>query len=117
MGATVSIAQDVFATYTGAEVRAPNFAPAWLQSADSAIVTASRAGLRRAGLNDCLTHYAFATNGSASAGRLGIPTVGFGPGREELAHGADEHVELADLISAARGYAAIVAELLSTSNR
>ena len=48
-GVRLSIAEDVFATYTGAEVRAPNFAPAWLESVDSAIVTASRAGLRRAG--------------------------------------------------------------------
>jgi putative selenium metabolism hydrolase len=117
MVAMVSIAEDVFSTYTGAEVRAPNYAPAWLQSADSAIVTASRAGLRRAGLGDSLTTYAFATNGSASAGRLGIATVGFGPGREELAHRADEHVHLADLVAAARGYAAIVAELLGTANR
>ena len=114
--AKVSVAEDVFVTYSGVEVRAPNFAPAWLQPVESDIVRAACAGLRRSGLDALLTHYSFCTNGSASAGRLGIPTVGFGPGREDQAHVADEHIEIADMMSAARGYAAIVDELLSGDN-
>lgn len=110
--AGVAIAEDVFSTYTGVEVRAPNFAPAWLQPVESALVRHAMAGLRRAGLRADLTHYSFATNGSASAGRFGIPTVGYGPGHEEQAHVADEYIDVAEMVTAARGYAAIVSELL-----
>jgi putative selenium metabolism hydrolase len=114
--AGLAIAEDVFCTYTGVEVRAPNFAPAWLQPADSAVVRQASAGLRRAGLTADHTHYSFATNGSASAGRLGIPTVGYGPGHEEQAHVADEYIEVAELVTAARGYAAIVGALLESDD-
>ena len=56
--------------------------------------------------------YGFCTNGSLTAGRRGVPTVGFGVGREEDAHTVDEHVRLDSLFSGARGYECIVGELL-----
>jgi acetylornithine deacetylase/succinyl-diaminopimelate desuccinylase-like protein len=37
--------------------------------------------------------------------------LGFGPGDERLAHRADEHVELAQLEGAARGYEALAVAL------
>jgi acetylornithine deacetylase/succinyl-diaminopimelate desuccinylase-like protein len=58
-----------------------------------------------------LGHYAFCTNGSGTAG-MGLPTIGFGPGDETLAHQHDEYVELSDLVAAARGYAAIAEALV-----
>ena len=45
-------------------------------------------------------------------GRLGIPTVGFAPGREELAHTTEEHVAADDLVTAAAVYSLIPEELL-----
>jgi len=42
----------------------------------------------------------------------GIPTIGFGPSREDQAHVIDEYVEVEQLVSAARGFAAIVREML-----
>lgn len=108
---TVRIAEDDVSTYTGAALRAPNFAPAWFFAEDAPHVEAASLGLRRAGLPVKLTHYAFCTNGSGSAGVLGIPTLGFGPGDETLAHRADEHVEIGELADGARGYAAIVEQL------
>jgi putative selenium metabolism hydrolase len=100
-----AIAEDDFATYTGERVVAPNFAPAWYRDASDPIVRAALAALAEAGLPARRTTYAFCTNGS---GTLGIDTIGYGPGEEELAHRVDEHVPLADLAAAARGYAAIV---------
>jgi len=110
--ADVRIAEDHFATYTGLEVNAANFAPAWFYGEDATIVRQARAGLLDAGLAAELTHYAFCTNGSATAGELNIPTIGFGPGDETLAHRVDEYVEIDDLASAARGYAGVVLRLL-----
>ena len=48
--------------------------------------------------------YSFCTNGSSSAGIHGIPTIGFGPGRESEAHITDEYLELDQLIKSAIGY-------------
>lgn len=49
--------------------------------------------------------WGFSTNGVATAGRLNIPTIGFAPGKEELAHTAREELSLKDLHLAARFYA------------
>jgi len=46
----------------------------------------------------------FSTNGVATAGRLGIPTIGFAPGLEELAHSDKEYINLEDLHHAALVY-------------
>lgn len=78
------------------------------------VVRGALVGLERVGIPPKLTHYAFCTNGSGTAGKLGIPTVGFGPGNEELAHRVDEYIEVEQLTAAARGYAAIAERLTGT---
>lgn len=115
--ASAMIAHDDFQTYTGERVSALNFAPAWFFDNDSAIVVAATTGLTGAGIATELSHYAFCTNGSGTAGRLNIPTIGFGPGQEDLAHRVDEHIEVADLASGAQGYAAIAAQLTRAHGR
>ncbi len=106
------IAEDDFETYTGSRVQAPNFAPAWFYGDDSEIVRLASSGLAGAGIEPVLTHYAFCTNGSGTAGKLDIPTVGFGPGEEALAHRVDEYIEIDELVAAARGYAGMTLTLL-----
>ncbi len=95
--ATIQIAEDDFVSYSGAQVRAPNFAPAWFFDEDEPLVQLAMQALARAGYSARLGHYAFCTNGSGTAGRLGIPTIGYGPGDEELAHRVDEYIEIGDL--------------------
>jgi len=112
--ATVRIAEDDFVSYSGQHIVAPNFASAWYFNDDEAIVRRAQRGLANSGFAAELSHYAFCTNGSGTAGRLGIPTIGFGPGEEALAHRVDEYIEIADLARAAKGYAAIAASLLET---
>ncbi|HWK27820.1 MAG TPA: YgeY family selenium metabolism-linked hydrolase [Solirubrobacter sp.] len=108
-GATgrVSIAVDRYDTYTGAHMEAPNFAPAWELDPDAPELAAALTALRAAGIDRGLGHWAFCTNGSGSAGTLGLTTLGFGPGDEELAHRVDEHMDLDELALGARGYAAL----------
>lgn len=110
--ARITIAEDDFQTYTGRRIVAPNFAPAWFFDEDAPIVAGAVEGLRQAGITPELSHYAFCTNGSGTAGRLGIPTIGFGPGHEELAHRVDEYIDVDELVLAARGYAAIACQLV-----
>lgn len=109
--ARVSIAEDHQPTYTGSTIVAPNFAPAWKTAPDHPLVTRAAAALREIGQAPALGKYGFCTNGSGSAGRLGIPTIGYGPGREDIAHTADEYLELDQLFRAADGYAALARAL------
>lgn len=106
-----SIAVDRFTSWTGAAVETPNFAPAWHTADGSPVVRAAQSALRGVGIEPELSHYAFCTNGSESAGRRGIPTIGFGPGHESQAHTIDESIEISQLHAAANGYAALAREL------
>jgi acetylornithine deacetylase/succinyl-diaminopimelate desuccinylase-like protein len=59
--------------------------------------------IRKAGLPVVETRYAFCTNGSGSS-RLGIPTIGFGPGNEGQAHTRDEFIEVEQVEKALSGF-------------
>jgi putative selenium metabolism hydrolase len=109
-GATgrVTIGVDRFDAYTGAPVEAPNFAPAWFTGEDA---PAARAALDALGAESGV--WVFCTNGSGTAA-LGIPTIGYGPGDETLAHRVDEHIELDELHAGARGYATLVEALTAS---
>lgn len=111
LDARATIAVDRFETYTGFMVDAPNCAPAWRMADDAPIVQAGVAALTHAGLLPILSHYAFCTNGSESAGRRGIPTIGFGPGDEAEAHRIDESLDVAHLFAAITGYEMLAREL------
>jgi acetylornithine deacetylase/succinyl-diaminopimelate desuccinylase-like protein len=50
--------------------------------------------------------WSFSTNGVATMGLMGVPTIGFGPGDEELAHSVGERVPIRHLVDAAQWYAA-----------
>lgn len=44
---------------------------------------------------------------SGSAGKLNVPTIGYGSGDESLAHRVDEHIDLTELQLGAVGYSVI----------
>lgn len=111
VSAQAYIVEDDFESYTGERVCARNFAPAWCSGIRDSIVRLSLDSLREAGIDSKLTHYSFCTNGSASAGWYGIPTVGFGPGDGAMAHRIDESIEINELAIAAQGYASIANRL------
>ena len=105
--AKVSIAEARFKTYTGYQISVPKFAPAWKLPEEHFLVRTALGALREAGLTPDIGAYAFCTNGSYSAGKYGIPTVGFGPGNEVQAHTIDEYIEVKNLVRGAEGYRAI----------
>jgi acetylornithine deacetylase/succinyl-diaminopimelate desuccinylase-like protein len=86
----IEISSDPIRTFTGREVKTPRFPAAWQIDRDHPLVQAAAERLREAGGKPRLGVYSFCTNGSESAARRGIPTIGIGPGREEDAHTADE---------------------------
>ncbi|NPV70263.1 MAG: YgeY family selenium metabolism-linked hydrolase [Firmicutes bacterium] len=112
VSASVGVAVGEDKCYTGESIRAERFAPAWLFDEDHWFVALCLGALRSAGLHPSVSHYSFCTNGSYYAGVAGIPTVGFGPSREDLAHVADEYVEIEQLVGACAGYYAIAGAIV-----
>jgi putative selenium metabolism hydrolase len=108
----VTIASAALETYTGYRIERRKWLAPWELNEDHELVRRSFAALESTGLEPALTSYSFCTNAAYSAGEAGLPTIGFGPGREEQAHIVDEYVEIAELEAAAHGYQAIARELL-----
>ena len=98
--------------YTGETIEATRFFPAWLYGETDGFVVSCLEALQELGDDPILTHYSFCTNGSHYAGEAHIPTVGYGPSPESLAHTIDEYVSVSQLTRAAEGYAALIAALL-----
>ncbi len=111
--AEVSLAEALQVCYTGETIQAKRFFPAWRFSRDEDFVNEALVALGDAGLAREISHYSFCTDGSQSAGTRGIPTLGFGPSRENLAHVVDEYVEIDQLKKARTGYRAIAARALN----
>jgi len=108
INAGVSYALGEDTCYTGAHIRAERFFPAWLYDTTDAFVQTALRGLKSAGLDPEISHYAFCTNGSHYAGEAGIATIGFGPSEETLAHVNDEYIEISQLVGAYNGYYGIL---------
>lgn len=104
----VRIAEGAHHTYTGQTLRGPKFLPAWVFPEEHPFVQTALQGLRAAGLNPAIGAYRFCTDAAYSAGTAGVPTVGFGPGREQDAHVVDERIAVEELIAAGRGYRSII---------
>lgn len=102
-----------YTSYTGHTFRAEKFFPAWLADDADPLVTRALAAVHAAGINAGLNAYRFCTNAAYTAGRAGIPTIGFGPATEADAHIINEKLKLDDLLAAAQGYKAIGATMLA----
>lgn len=79
--------------------------PAWSFDEAHPLVRAGVETCRSIGLETSTGKWNFSTNGAYWAGAASIPSVGFGPGEEEVVHTIDEHVRVDDVIRAAEWYA------------
>jgi putative selenium metabolism hydrolase len=88
-------------SWRGERARQEKFFPAWVMPQDHPLVQGmANAVAAVTGSRPRISRWSFSTNGVATMGRHGIPTVGFAPGREELAHTTEEHVRVEDLVTA-----------------
>lgn len=110
---SVSLATQEERTYTGKLLQGEKFFPAWVFPEEHAYIQTALHGLESAGLHPMIRGYRFCTNGAYCAGTAGIPTVGFGIGREEDAHIVDESIAVADLFTALQGYQGIIRSVCS----
>jgi putative selenium metabolism hydrolase len=103
-------------TYNGNLLRGKKFFPAWQFPESHPYVQSALIGLKSIGLSPCIRAYRFCTNAAYCAGIAGIPTVGFGIGREEDAHTVDESISILDLMIAAQGYQGIIYSVCQSWN-
>ncbi len=100
-------------SYTHYRLRGREYYPAWLLPEDHPFLRRVLRGAERVlGERPEVGTWAFSTDGVYTMGEAGIPTVGFGPGEEEQAHTADEHIAVRDIVRAVEAYAAIAREVL-----
>ncbi len=85
-------------SYTGLEADWPACHPAWEIPRHHPFFVFLRSATRDAlGREPSDRIWPFSTDGVYSAGHLGLPTLGIGPGREAVAHLVDEFVEIGHL--------------------
>ncbi len=102
-------------TYTGHKLSGEKFFPAWLFSEDHPLVQNAITALRKTKLETQIGAFRFCTNAAYTAGIAGIPTIGYGLGKESDAHTVDESIALEELIMASEGYRDIIETVLKPS--
>jgi succinyl-diaminopimelate desuccinylase len=107
----VRVKDAVWQTYTGLSRAYPMAHPAFELAEAHPLVKAARAALERVYEESVPVYlWRFATDGGHYMA-AGIPTVGFGPGDERLAHTTEEHISLGELARGLLGNAALCAQL------
>jgi len=115
-GATVTVLDYAVPSYTGLVYPTKKVYPTWLFPESHPVVRAAVSAAGTAlGRSPRVGKWGFSTNGIATAGMFGVPTVGFGPSNEIWAHSPDDQCPVADLTAAARFYAAFPRAFLETS--
>jgi putative selenium metabolism hydrolase len=97
--------ESQYLTYTGQAVQRTEFHPGWAMGEGDAWVEQAAKSLAKAGLDTELFTAPYCTNGSYTAGIVGLPTLIFGPSTIRLAHIIDEYVEVEELLKGATGLA------------
>jgi len=111
-GVEVELMEREYTCYTGYKMRVREYFPGWITPRDHWLTEESLKALEEAlGRRPETTVWRFSTDGVATAGELGIPSIGFGPGDPSLAHQPDEHISLRDVEAAALGFTALAYRL------
>jgi putative selenium metabolism hydrolase len=106
-GAEIEILTYDTPSYTGLRYPMEKYYPTWVL-AESDPLTKAAVSTYKALWNrePVVDKWTFSTNGVGSMGLMGVPTIGFGPGEEDVAHSVVERVPIRHLVEAAQFYAA-----------
>ena len=93
-------------SYTGYQKQVEKDFPTWVLPEDHALVQ-SGAEVAEAilGRRPRIDKWVFSTDGISTMGKLGIPTIGFGPSEEKWAHTVKDQVSIDHLVKAVAFYA------------
>lgn len=99
-------------SWTGYEMASKKYYPTWLLEEAHPLVQDTYAVTDTMLDSEVeITKWTFSTSGNYTMGVAEIPTIGFGPSREEFAHAADERVDVDDVVRACDVYAGLGLEL------
>ncbi|MFZ4400831.1 MAG: YgeY family selenium metabolism-linked hydrolase [Bacteroidales bacterium] len=106
MDAKVEVLYYEGIAFTGNHYGMEKYYPTWKIQADHiAVTTGEKAFNDLFDKKPFVDKWTFSTNGIALNGMYGVPTIGFGPGNEVMAHAPDEKVAVSDLVVASAFYA------------
>ena len=112
MNAKVEVLQYEEEAYTGLRYGMEKYYPTWKIPEDHEMVQTGVSTFKNLFQKDPkVDKWTFSTNGVVINGLYGIPTIGFGPGNEVMAHAPNEKVAVSDLVAASAFYAGFVYEL------
>jgi len=101
-------------SHTGLVVEQEVYCPTWVLEEEHPLVQAgARAAQAIRGEEPKISHWIFSTNGVATMGRLGIPTIGFGPSREPFAHSVQDQCPVEHLTQSVAFYATFPQALMN----
>ena len=104
--AKVVIPQFEAPTWRGTVYPTQKIYPAWVLPADHHLVEyASKCHKNLFHTDAIVDKWTFSTNGVATMGMFNIPSFGFGPGEEKMAHAPNESVNIDDIVRCAAFYA------------
>ncbi|MGB9694875.1 MAG: YgeY family selenium metabolism-linked hydrolase [Caldisericaceae bacterium] len=106
-------------SWKGRTISQEKYFPTWVLEEDHPLVKAGFEAAKEArnGEDVKISRWIFSTNGVTSMGRFHIPSIGFGPGDEWLAHAVDEYVRVSDLPKATEFYALLPLRLTEELNK
>ena len=113
----VAVRRENCTFYTGKKTVVQHVTNAWAIDPYDSLMQRARHALGAAGCDVRTGKWALGRIGMATAGSVlvseyDIPTIGYGPGNEEVIHAANEYVETDKLVEAAYGTAAIAHSLV-----
>ncbi len=112
MNAKVEVLEYKETAYTGLEYGMEKYYPTWKIPVEDEIVQTGVKSFKGLFNKDPkIDKWTFSTNGIMTNGVYGIPTIGFGPGNEVLAHAPNEKVLISDLVAASAFYAAFAYDI------
>lgn len=105
--AEISILRYQTKSWKGLVFETEKYFPTWVLAETHPLFRAGvSAGKTALGREPAAGKWTFSTNGIASMGQLGIPTIGFGPSREEYAHTTIDQCPIDHILKSIAFYAA-----------
>lgn len=109
----IRLAEASYRTETGVVLEEKKWYPAWELREDHPFLAPMEKALLSIGIEPVYASYQFCTNAAYTIGRAGIPTIGFGPSTESLAHIVDEYIEISQLVDSQKAYRAMIESFLT----
>ncbi len=114
--AEVEVLRHAVPSYTNLVYETEKYFPTWTLDPEHCACRAAAENYRALfGAEPSLGKWSFSTNGIATMGMMGIPTIGFGPGDEIYAHTVADQMPVDHLVRAAAFYAGFPLSYCSTT--